>query len=101
MRSLFPAILFASASAALVSAQPLTCPAVSAATGRPCEAFHYHVQMYRPDSKGFVELYGINQFASQPACERARDAQFKRNVAVVEFYRSRGDQQYQPDHIGA
>ena len=100
MRSIFAAIVLASAGNAVLLAQPLTCPAVSAATGRPCDTFHYHVQLYRPDTRAFVELAGINQFASQSACDRARDAQFKRNMAVVEFYRARGDQQYQADHIG-
>jgi hypothetical protein len=100
MRSIFAAVLLASASAGIVFAQTLTCPTVSAATGRPCDTFHYHVAMYRPDTRGFVEVYGANQFASQSACDRARDAQFKRNMAVIEFYRSRGDQQYQPDRIG-
>jgi hypothetical protein len=42
--------------------------------------------MFRPDNRGFIELYGINQFASQAACDRARDLQFKRNMAVVEFF---------------
>jgi hypothetical protein len=44
--------------------------------------------MFRPDNRGFIELYGINQFASQAACDRARDLQFKRNMAVVEFFRT-------------
>jgi hypothetical protein len=100
MRSFFVAILLAAAGSGVALAQPLTCPAVSTATGRPCEAFHYHVQMYRPDTRGFVEVYGINQFASQAACERARDAQSKRTMAVVEFYRARDNQQYQPDRVG-
>ncbi|HXH93230.1 MAG TPA: hypothetical protein VNN25_16725, partial [Thermoanaerobaculia bacterium] len=43
--------------------------------------------MFRPDNRGFIEVYGINQFASQAACDRARDVQFKRNMAVVEFFR--------------
>lgn len=100
MRSFFVAILLASAGSGVVLAQPLTCPAVSTATGRPCETFHYHVQMYRPDTRAFVEVYGVNQFASQTACDRARDAQFKRTMAVVEFYRARDNQQYQPDRVG-
>src|SRR5437763_1263712 len=100
MRSLLAAVVLASAGNAVLIAQPLTCPAVSAAAGRPCDTFHYHVQMYRPDTRAFVEVYGVNQFASQSACDRARDAQFRRNMAVVELYRSRGDQQYQADHIG-
>src|SRR5438874_9838739 len=101
MRSFFAAVVLASAGNAFLLAQPLTCPAVSAATAHPCDTFHYHVQMYRPDTRAFVELYGVNQFASQSACDRARDAQFRRTMTVVEFYRSRGDQQYQADRIGA
>ena len=100
MRFLFAAILLASAGSGVVLAQPLTCPAVSTATGRPCDTFHYHVLMYRPDTKAFVEVFGINQFASQAACDRARDAQFARTMAVVDFFRSRGDQQWQPDRVG-
>jgi hypothetical protein len=99
MRSIFAAILLASAGSGAVLAQPLTCPAVSAATG-PCQTFHYHVQLYRPDTRGFVEVIGANQFASQVACDRARDAQFARTMAVVEFFRARGDQQFQPDRVG-
>src|SRR5258706_89378 len=85
MRSLFAAVLLASAGSGILFAQPLTCPAISTATGRPCDTFHYHVQMYRPDTRGFVDVFGGNQFASQSACDRARDAQFKRNMAVIEF----------------
>ena len=100
MRSLVAAFVLASAGAGILLAQPLTCPAVSAATAHPCDTFHYHVQMYRPDTRAFVDLYGIDRFASQSACDRARDAQFRRNMAVVEFYRAHGDQQYQADKIG-
>src|SRR5689334_18014566 len=100
MRPLAAAFLLASAGNGILFAQGLTCPAVSTATAHPCDTFHYHVQMYRPDTRAFVDVYGGNQFASQTACDRARDAQFRRNMAVVEFYRSRGDQQYQADHIG-
>jgi len=100
MRPLVAAVLLACASAGILVAQPLTCPAVPSAAAHPCDTFHYHVQMYRPDTRAFVELYGINQFASQPACDRARDAQFRRNMAVVESHRLHGDQQYPADKIG-
>jgi hypothetical protein len=100
MRSFLAATLLAFASVGILFAQTLTCPAVSAATGKPCDTFHYHVAMYRPDTRAFVEVYGVNQFASQAACDRARDAQFRRNMQVVEHYRSRGDQQYPPDRFG-
>jgi hypothetical protein len=83
-------------------AQPLSCPPNPAATSRPCEVFHYHVQMFRPENRQFVELYGINQFATQGSCERARDAQLKHNLSVVDYFkRLKGDERYEPDRFGA
>jgi hypothetical protein len=104
MRPLFAAltglisIAFASLSPAL--AQPLLCPPVASAAGHPCETFHYHVQMFRPDTREFFEMYGINQFASMSACDRARDAAFKRNMAVVEFMRTQRRDWWQADKFG-
>jgi hypothetical protein len=84
------------------AAQPaLICPPAATATGRACETFHYHQQMYRPESRTFVELTGINQFASQAACERAREGQMKRNLAVVDHLkRVKGDEKYDSDRFG-
>ena len=77
----------------------LDCP--SAASVTHCDTFHFHTQMYRPDNRTFVDLWGTNQFASQAACERARDAQMKRNLAVVNYFRTtRGEQNYEPDRFG-
>jgi len=92
------AIAFAGLSSAL--AQPLVCPPVAAVAGRPCETFHYHVLLFRPDTRELLEVYGINQFASMGACERARDAQFKRNMAVVEFMRTQRRDWWQADKFG-
>jgi len=92
------AIAFASLGSAL--AQPLLCPPVASAAGHPCETFHYHVQMFRPDTREFLEMYGVNQFASLSACDRARDAAFKRNVAVVEFMRAQRRDWWQADKFG-
>jgi hypothetical protein len=79
--------------------QPLVCTTTVA--GRPCEAFHYHVQMYRPDTKAFVEITGGNQFATQAACDRARELQVAVNAKVVEYFRVvREQRQYEPDRIG-
>jgi hypothetical protein len=78
----------------------LDCP--SAASVAHCDTFHFHVQMFRPDTRTFVDLWGINEFASQAACERARDAQVRRNLAVAGYFRNtRGDQNYEADHFGA
>ncbi|HEX7154733.1 MAG TPA: hypothetical protein VF618_24820 [Thermoanaerobaculia bacterium] len=88
---------FTTAGAALAQ-QPLVCPVTSAAG--PCEAFHYHVQMYRPDTRGFAELVSINQFSSQAACERAREVQSQRNVKLVEFFRTKGETKYEADRFG-
>ena len=104
MRPLFAAltglmtVAFASLGSAL--AQPLLCPPVASAAGHPCETFHYHVQMFRPDTREFLEMYGVNQFASLSACDRARDAAFKRNVAVVEFMRTQRRDWWQADKFG-
>ncbi|MEA2329013.1 MAG: hypothetical protein QOE68_3972 [Thermoanaerobaculia bacterium] len=82
-------------------AQPLLCPPVASAAGKPCETFHFHVQLFRPESRDFLELYGINQFASMASCERARDAQFKRNMSVVEFMHTQRRDWWQADKFGA
>jgi len=100
MRPYFAAFLGAITLAVSALAQPLACPPVASAAGRPCETFHYHVQLFRPDTREFIELYGINQFASLPACERARDTQFKRNIAVVEFMRGQRRDWWQADKFG-
>lgn len=100
MRPIFAAMAIAFASLSPAFAQSLVCPPVAAVAGRPCETFHYHVQLFRPDTREFFELYGINQFASMGACERARDAQFKRNIAVVEFMRTQRRDWWQADKFG-
>jgi hypothetical protein len=82
----------------LALAQPLVCPATPAGT---CSAYHFHVQMFRPDTKGFADFSGINQFASQSACDRARDAAMAHSLAVVDHIKkTQNDQQYQPDRVG-
>jgi len=91
-------VAFASLGSAL--AQPLLCPPVASAAGHPCETFHYHVQMFRPDTREFLEMYGVNQFASLSACDRARDAAFKRNVDVVEFMHTQRRDWWQADKFG-
>jgi hypothetical protein len=78
----------------------LDCPGAASVTH--CDTFHFHTQMYRPDNRTFVDLWGTNAYASQAACERARDAQLKRNLAVVTYLRStRGEQNYETDRFGA
>lgn len=87
------------ASAAL--GQKLECPPAAAASGRPCETFHYHVLMYRPDSRTFAEFYATTDYASPAACERARSAAMKSNLGIVDFFkRLRNEQQYEPDRFG-
>jgi len=100
MRALFVATALIAAGFSPALAQPLLCPPVASAAGKPCETFHFHVQMFRPESRDFLELYGINQFASIASCERARDAQFKRNMSVVEFMRAQRRDWWQADKFG-
>ena len=79
--------------------QGLVC--AGAPAGKACEAFHFHVQMYRPDTKQFVDVTGNAPFATQAACERAREAQVAANAAVVDFFRIEKQQQkYEADRIG-
>jgi len=84
----------------LFAQPPLLCPPVASAAGKPCETFHFHAQLFRPESRDFVELYGINQFASMASCERARDAAFKRNMSVVEFMHTQRRDWWQADKFG-
>jgi hypothetical protein len=100
MRALFLATALIAAGLSPALAQPLLCPPVASAAGKPCEVFHFHVQLFRPESRDFAELYGINQFASMTSCERARDAQFKRNASVVEFMHTQRRDWWQADKFG-
>src|SRR3954466_8374809 len=87
------------ASAAL--GQKLDCPAPTAAAAHPCDAFHYHVLMYRPDSRTFAEIFAAQQYATAAGCERARATEVKDNLAIVDFFRRvRNEQQYEPDRFG-
>lgn len=56
--------------------------------------------MYRPDTRGFSEVWGTNQFASQAACERARDAAMRRDLGVVDHMKRTGDNNFEPDRFG-
>jgi len=55
--------------------------------------------MYKPDTRQFTEVWGTNQFASQAACDRARDAAMKRNAAVVSYLKH-SDSNYDLDRFG-
>jgi hypothetical protein len=100
MRALFVATALIAAGLSPALAQPLLCPPVASAAGKPCETFHFHVQLFRPESRDFLELYGVNQFASMASCERARDAQFKRNMSVVEYMHAQRRDWWQADKFG-
>lgn len=83
-------------------AQTLTCPPATTAGSQPCEVFHYHVAMYKPDTRLFAEFDATDQFATQAACERARDAAVKHSLAVVDYMkRVRNDNQFEGDRFGA
>lgn len=62
----------------------LICPSgSSSAAGGSCRMRHYHVAMWRPDTKGFEEIFGQNSFASLPACEKAMELETKENQAAI------------------
>jgi hypothetical protein len=80
-------------------AQPLVCPPAPA--GRPCEAFHFHVQMFRPDTRAFTEVYAGPSYATQAACDRAREQTVAANQKVAGFFRDvKKEERYQPDRVG-
>jgi hypothetical protein len=100
MRALFVATALIAAGLSPALAQPLLCPPVASVAGKPCETFHFHVQLFRPDTRELTELYGVDQFASMASCEHARDAQFKRNMAVVELMRAQRRDWWLADKFG-
>jgi hypothetical protein len=81
-------------------AQPLLCPPVASAAGKACDVFHFHVQLFRPEPRDFLELYGVNQFASMGSCERARDAQINRNASVAGYMHAQRREWWQADKFG-
>lgn len=87
------------AAVTLTAQQPLSCPA-PADPSRPCTRFHFHEQMYRPDTKQFFELTAGEAFATMASCERAREIRVTANAKVVSFHRSVKDQKYPEDRIG-
>jgi len=93
-----PLILAGCLAAATAVAQPaLVCP--TAPAGRPCDVYHFHVQMYRVDTKQFVEVFGVNQFGSPVACDRARDLHIANNGKAIDHLRSI-KQQVERDRVG-
>jgi hypothetical protein len=81
--------------------QALVCPPTPSTSTHACDIYHYHVQMYRPETRLFAEISAMNQYASQNACERYREAHIKRNLAIVDYFkRVRNEQQYEPDRFG-
>src|SRR5437588_12597626 len=100
MRALFVATALIAAGLSPALAQPLLCPPVASAAGKPCETFHFHVQLFRPESRDFVEMYGINQFASMASCERARAAQINRNMTDGVYMHARPRDWRNADKLG-
>src|SRR5512133_211112 len=89
------------ASAGAGAQTPLTCQSGAGIDPANCPVVHYHVKMYRPDTKTSVELTGVNEFASRTACEAALAAERARNAAVVDFLKKNEPRlQYQPDQFG-
>lgn len=66
--------------------QSLTCP-TSGSPQQTCGGYHYHLQMWRPDSKVPSDVLGVNRFATLTACEAARTLEIQRNKGVIDFFR--------------
>lgn len=56
--------------------------------------------MYRPDTKQFAEIMAIAPFATQAACDRARDVMIAANAKVVDALHANKDPQYPADRFG-
>lgn len=99
MRVSFPLLFAASLAAGSLAAQqaPLVCPAPPA--GRTCELYHYHVQAVRPDTRQRVEIFATPQFATQAACERARDLRAAASAKVTDFIRAK-QEKYEGERVG-
>lgn len=83
------------------SQAPMTCQLGSGADSAQCNVFHYHVQMYNPDRKARVELSGVNEFASQAACEAALAEEQVENQATVKFMAQNDPREkFQPNVYG-
>ena len=81
------------------AAQPLLCPPPP--QGSSCNSWHYHVEMFQPESRRFVEFRGLNRFATPESCEQRRTSDIRSNTAVVDqIRRTKTDNQYQVDHFG-
>lgn len=94
-------VVLALASQGVAFAQGLVCPPAPQAGDRPCDTFHFHAQLYSPETKQFVDISGIHQFASQASCEKAREERLGRNAVLVEHMRRAGkNQQYPADRVG-
>lgn len=99
MRPLHYALILASTLAAVpaLAQQPLVCP--TAPAGRPCDAYHFHVGMYRPDTRQFIEVFGGTAYATQAACDRARELHLATTTRAAEYMRSIKEQ-LEPDRVG-
>lgn len=94
-------LALAAGTANVFAQQALVCPPGTSIGGKGCDSFHYHMQIYRPDTRKFFEATALNGFATQTACERARDEHVRRNLAVVDYFkRVKNEQQYEPDRFG-
>jgi hypothetical protein len=60
----------------------LTC---ATSSSDQCNAVHYHVQAWNPDTKQYAEIYGHNQSSTTEACEVARKAEAAMNQSVVDY----------------
>lgn len=96
-RHLAPILAAFLAAYAASAQQALVC--ATAPAGRPCDAYHFHVQLYRSDTKQFVEVSGLNQFATEAACDRARELHVTTNGKAVQYLRGL-KKQYEADRVG-
>jgi hypothetical protein len=57
--------------------------------------------MFRPDTRAFTEIYAGPSYATQAACDRAREQTVAANQKVAGFFRDvKKEERYQPDRVG-
>ncbi len=62
----------------------LTC---AASGSNQCDALHYHVGSWNPETRQHVEVYGQNSFSTLELCEAAKTAEAALDAAAISYLR--------------
>lgn len=70
-------------------AQALTCGPSSAGSSAGCDSHHFHVSLYRFETRSWAEAWGVNGFATAAGCEAARVVEFRNSQTLAAFIRAK------------